>query len=1096
MADASLIFNTKIDTEGVQKGTKDIDRDFSESAKKIKTILSDTERTARSKAAAIAAEYRKMGKTQSEAFKAAWVDIKQSGNEASEEVIKSAEAASRAVSETTATTSDSFTKISDTTEHTNDTIVDSFKNYGKNIMESRDWITMAVKAIVGVLKAEADAAMDILSMSSNVALQSAKTVVSGIGKITAATGKLTLKQFIGDWEKNGGIKKLLITAGSLFSAYKLIDFGKSGIQLGSDLSEVQNVVDVTFSHMSDKVDEWAKKAQDAYGLSETMAKKYVGLYGSMSEAFGFSEEQAFEMSSTLAGLAGDVASFYNIDQDLAYTKLKSVFSGETETLKDLGIVMTENALNDFAMRKGMGKTVSKMSEAEKVSLRYRFVLEQLNNAAGDFTRTQDSWANQTRILNLQWQTLQATIGRGLINAFTPALRVINRLIEGLQKIAQRFENLTIAVFGDSASSSGAMTEGLETAADSADNFAGSVGNALKKAEELRYGLAGFDELNVLADTGENALTVDDTAENVVKSATVIDNAIETAEKKADSFSQVIQQAIKNGKWQKVGLMLADKLAASLDGIPWNSIREKAVSAAQHIGDFINGALQSPDLWINIGHSIAQGLNTAMDFLLSLLRTVNFYKAGFDLAEMLNEFLTTFDADEYGALVAEKVNAVFDFLAGFAFDFDWSQLGTKIGDALSSYFEKLDLTKAGKSGKTIPETVAGMINGLIRAGIRLFTYEFTDENGETHNLWEYIGAVLGEGFNAFLENFNLTDAVNLLKTGIKSFVGMIYNAFRAIAGEDGNGFKKLGAELAGEVNNWLGDTEWWTDIGEMLGTIINDILDFALSFLDNLDDKKLENALMTLLDSVNITNIASKLFQIFKEAILKPLAKAYLISLGLIFQPLNMILLIEWEKLVKGAGGVWEAIQKVFSHVGDWFKNVFSDAWQKVKDVFSSGGRIFEGIKEGISNVFGSVVNHLIDGINAVIGDAFSGINVMLSNVRDFEVFGNHPFAFIQTIDVPQIPRLATGTVVPAHYGEFLAVLGDNKREPEVVSPVSAMKQAFLEALAEGGYGGSDRPVYCNVVLEDGTVLFRAMGEADDSFYRSHGFSRFDRRRTT
>ena len=175
----------------------------------------------------------------------------------------------------------------------------------------------------------------------------------------------------------GSIGKLATKAGATiaaaFSVKKIIDFGKACIDLGSDLAEVQNVVDVTFPHMTKTIDEFASGAAAKFGLSETMAKKFTGTFGSMAEAFGFSEKQAADMATTLTGLAGDVASFYNISQDEAYTKLKSVFSGETETLKDLGIVMTQSALDAYALANGYGKVTSKMTEAEKVSLRYAFV---------------------------------------------------------------------------------------------------------------------------------------------------------------------------------------------------------------------------------------------------------------------------------------------------------------------------------------------------------------------------------------------------------------------------------------------------------------------------------------------------------------------------------------------------------------------------------------------------------------------------------------------------------------------------------------------------------------------------------------------------
>ena len=183
-----------------------------------------------------------------------------------------------------------------------------------------------------------------------------------------------------------------------FSIKKVVDFGKSCLELGSDLAEVQNVVDVTFPSITAQVDKFAQSAAKSFGLSETMAKQYTGTFGAMAKAFGFTEKQAYDMGTTLTGLAGDVASFYNISQDEAYTKLKSVFTGETESLKDLGVVMTQSALDAYAMANGFGKTTAQMSEAEKVALRYAFVQDQLTAATGDFARTSDSWANQCRIM--------------------------------------------------------------------------------------------------------------------------------------------------------------------------------------------------------------------------------------------------------------------------------------------------------------------------------------------------------------------------------------------------------------------------------------------------------------------------------------------------------------------------------------------------------------------------------------------------------------------------------------------------------------------------------------------------------------------------
>lgn len=190
------------------------------------------------------------------------------------------------------------------------------------------------------------------------------------------------------------VKKIGVLIGGAFAIGKLTQFGKECAELGSNLAEVQNVVDVTFTTMSDKVNEFAKNAMTTAGLSETMAKQYVGTFGAMSKSFGFSESQAYDMSTALTQLTGDVASFYNISQDLAYIKLKSVFTGETETLKDLGAVMTQSALDQFALANGYGKTTSAMTEQEKVALRLAFVQKQLSAASDDFIRTSGSWATR------------------------------------------------------------------------------------------------------------------------------------------------------------------------------------------------------------------------------------------------------------------------------------------------------------------------------------------------------------------------------------------------------------------------------------------------------------------------------------------------------------------------------------------------------------------------------------------------------------------------------------------------------------------------------------------------------------------------------
>ena len=310
-----------------------------------------------------------------------------------------------------------------------------------------------------------------------------------------------------------GIQNLAKKAGkalaAAFAVKKVFDFGKSCIELGSDLAEVQNVVDVTFSQMSKQVDKFAQNAATQFGLSETMAKRFTGTFGAMAKAFGFSEKAAYDMSTTLTGLAGDVASFYNISQDEAYTKLKSVFTGETESLKDLGIVMTQTALDSYAMANGFGKTTAKMSEMEKVAMRYKFVQDQLTTAAGDFSRTSTGWANQVRILQLQFDSLKATIGQGLIAALSPVIQVINAVIGKILSLANAFKAFFALMSGGKDSGASATAAGMEAvaaAANKAGTAATGVGNATKKAaKDIKTATTGIDELNILnPDSGSDS----------------------------------------------------------------------------------------------------------------------------------------------------------------------------------------------------------------------------------------------------------------------------------------------------------------------------------------------------------------------------------------------------------------------------------------------------------------------------------------------------------------------------------------------------------------------------------------------------------------
>lgn len=290
------------------------------------------------------------------------------------------------------------------------------------------------------------------------------------------------------------LKKVALAATAAFSVKAIVDFSKECLNLGSDLAEVQNVVDVTFGSMSGAVDEWAKNAMTKFGMSEKVAKEYMGQFGAMSKAFGNTEQMAYDQATALTGLAGDVASFYNMTTEEAFTKLKAVYTGETEALKSLGVVMTQAALDEYAMANGFGKTTKAMSEQEKVALRLAFVTDRLSGASGDFVRTADGWANQTRVLALRFDAIKASIGQGLINALLPVIRVLNALLERLQVVADAFSNFMSGLFGNAGSTSSAIS----SAATGTGAISSNLGDAASSAKAIKKSLAGFDQINVLS----------------------------------------------------------------------------------------------------------------------------------------------------------------------------------------------------------------------------------------------------------------------------------------------------------------------------------------------------------------------------------------------------------------------------------------------------------------------------------------------------------------------------------------------------------------------------------------------------------------------
>lgn len=319
-----------------------------------------------------------------------------------------------------------------------------------------------------------------------------KRMRQGIGSLLGSSRKMdsAVKRM------NQGISSLLGSLGLGIGIAAFVMLGRQAVETASDIQEVQNVVDTAFGSMTYKMEKFADTAITQFGISKLSAKQMGSTFMAMGRSMVSSMETASDMAVALTGRAADMASFYNKTAEETATALKSIYTGETETLKEYGVVMTEVNLQEYAYQKGIKKKLSAMTQEEKVMLRYNYVMEQTALAAGDFAKTTDSWANQTRILSEQFKELLSVIGGGLIVALTPVVRFLNTILTQLIAIAKQAGAILSRLLGISipTADAGILAGELADAAGGADDLAEGVDAAGKAADKA---LASFDDLNVL-----------------------------------------------------------------------------------------------------------------------------------------------------------------------------------------------------------------------------------------------------------------------------------------------------------------------------------------------------------------------------------------------------------------------------------------------------------------------------------------------------------------------------------------------------------------------------------------------------------------------
>ena len=750
-------------------------------------------------------------------------------------------------------------------------------------------------------------------------------------------------------QQMAGIQGLAKKAGAAlaaaFAVKKIIDFGAQCIELGSDLAEVQNVVDVTFPRMSKQVDDFAKNAITSFGLSETMAKRFTGTFGAMAKAFGFGEQAAYEMSTTLTGLAGDVASFYNISQNEAYTKLKSVFTGETETLKDLGIVMTQSALDSYALANGYGKVTAKMSEAEKVALRYKFVQDQLSLASGDFIRTADGWADQVRVLKLQFDSLKATIGQGLINVLTPIIQVINRIISKLMSLANAFKAFTEMVTGKKGGGgASAATAGMDAMAQSADKAGAAAGGAAKKAaKDMKSITTGIDELNIISPDTDSSGGGSGGGAGGGYSADEFDMG-ELDTSAVDEMDNKYQGLIDKANQLKNLFMAGFKV-----GFGDTSVLDSMKESIQGIKDSLTEIFTSPE--------VQQAANRFANILAINLGKIagSVASIGASIADNLLGGISLF-LQQNKDRIKEYIVAMFDIGSRIA------EIEGKVAKAWSTVFSSL----RSDSAKQINADIIGIFSEAFMGGTEL--------------AGTFAADVLDTITAPFIEN---ADYIRTTLEDTFSAVEPVFSTIKDLAAET---FEKIGTTYDEHVAPMLTTfRQGFTEIGTLWLNLYNThilpvlqnlstrFVEFKDQYLSPLIDKFLEFG-GKVADA--ITKLWTGALQPFIEWFMTNVAPV----IALCLQAAIDTFFGFWEAvsgviegLLTALGGVIDFIVGVFT--GDW-----SLAWEGIKEIFSG---IWEALKELVSGAvtfIQNVVNLAWIAISGATSTIWNGIKTLLNTL--------------------------------------------------------------------------------------------------------------------
>lgn len=706
-------------------------------------------------------------------------------------------------------------------------------------------------------------------------------------------------------------KQIAAASGVYLGLYGAIKGIKSSIDFASSLTEVQNVINVTFGKSAKVIEDFAKTSIQQFGLSELSAKQTAGRYQAMGTALGIPTKQMANMSVELTKLSADMASFYDVAQSDVAKSLQSVFTGTTAPMRRYGVDLTVATLEEYAHKRGIDAKIKSMSQAEKMMLRYAYVMERTGAAQGDFERTIHTWHNQMTLLKENFRELSGVIGTGFINALKPVVEAINgvmgkviafskTVLSSLGKIfGWTYEDTGGGVVNDFADEMEDGASGAGDLADSMEDVADATDDAEKKQKKYNKQLSKIDELmNFTFDKTKDKKDKDkDKDKDQPSIGDLADIGGEYGAggewKKSKSIFKEFESELDS--LYKLGDYIGQKLTKAMESIPWDSIYEKARNFGSGLASFLTGLI-SPELFSALGKTVAGSINTALHTLDSFGGTFDWTNFGNSLASGLNSFLGNIDwntalsaANNWGEGIANALNAFikktdFDLIgetvANFVNtavsgalklvdNFNFAGVGKAIATALNSFIKKTDFNKAGT-------LIAKFVNGAAKTALT-FAGNFNFK-GVGKSIATFINSALGdikwktiltaasawgkgiaEAINSFFKETDFT----LIGSTVGNFINTAIN-FALSAGKELD-FKGIGQKIADGINGAFATIDF-AGLAETINTWVKGALTTVTTLLQETDFEAIGQKIGTFLAELDILSMMGQFAQMLWEAI--------------------------------------------------------------------------------------------------------------------------------------------------------------------------------------------------------------------------------------